>query len=289
MRWILFILCFFTYPVWGDNIDVEESEEQIPSKNASNVHGLVDIVFKNDYITPRGLLVTDTGLTIQVLNNLVLELTKSVFLNFGAWHDIWTAQGNPYVGAWNEFDWFAGISFVFQKLKFQAQFIEFVSPPHNFTPENNAEFIVFYEAWRINPYFKFFYAISGDSTVVVGKPGGTYYFELGMIPTFEFKEVIFTFPTWISFGPESFWNGGKLAIKHSHSNFGVLTSGIHAKVPLRCIAEKFGAWYAGLGFQYYYLINDNLLQAQVFTIGAQSLGSAHRSIGVGSMNIGFEF
>jgi hypothetical protein len=31
------------------------------------VHGFSDLAFKNDYLTPRGLLVTNKGLTIQIL------------------------------------------------------------------------------------------------------------------------------------------------------------------------------------------------------------------------------
>src|SRR3984957_19887177 len=32
------------------------------------VHGFNDLTFKNDYITPRGLLVTNKGFTIQSVN-----------------------------------------------------------------------------------------------------------------------------------------------------------------------------------------------------------------------------
>src|SRR5215472_15755699 len=81
----------------------------------SDVHGFFDISFKNDYITPRGLLVTNTGLTTQVLSGLALDLykDKNGFINKvsfvgGTWNDLWSEQHNPSVGAWNEFDWFIG-------------------------------------------------------------------------------------------------------------------------------------------------------------------------------------
>src|ERR1700694_1819750 len=41
-----------------------------------DVHGFFDISFKNDYITPRGLLVTNTGLTTQILAGMALDLYK---------------------------------------------------------------------------------------------------------------------------------------------------------------------------------------------------------------------
>src|SRR5215470_593739 len=43
----------------------------------SDVHGFFDISFKNDYITPRGLLVTNTGLTTQVLAGLGVDVYKN--------------------------------------------------------------------------------------------------------------------------------------------------------------------------------------------------------------------
>ncbi len=48
-----------------------------------DVHGFVDVSFKNAYITPRGLLVTNTGLTTQVLSGMVLDIykDKSGFIN----------------------------------------------------------------------------------------------------------------------------------------------------------------------------------------------------------------
>jgi hypothetical protein len=59
-----------------------------------DIHGFFDVQFKNDYITPRGLLVTNTGLTTQVLSGLVLDLYKNPngFINKvsfvgGTWND----------------------------------------------------------------------------------------------------------------------------------------------------------------------------------------------------------
>lgn len=275
-------------------------------ESASDVHGIVDFSFKNDYITTRGLLVTDTGLTVQVLTGLSLDLYKndhqpiqSVALNFGIWNDIWTEQNDPTVGAWNELDWFIGISLGIQKnWKLQAQFIEFVSPPGNFRPENNVEFILTYNDtdWNlpltINPYMKLFWAVSGDSTVVVGRHGDTYYFEFGMVPLFKWEgdclPITVAFPTWFSVGPESFWNGSKEGLKGG-GNFGLFSTGLRARIPLKWIPTRIGNWYLEWGGQYYYLINDNLLQAQLFTLQLNSRRSAYRNVGVGFIGLGFEF
>ena len=92
----------------------------------SDVHGFFDISFKNDYITPRGLLVTNTGLTTQVLSGLALDLYKDKggFINsvsvYGyVWNDLWSEQNHNRVGSWNEFDWAVGMTVKFaQNWKF---------------------------------------------------------------------------------------------------------------------------------------------------------------------------
>ena len=48
-----------------------------PPPPGLDIHGFFDVSFKNDYITPRGLLVTNTGLTTQALMGLVFDLYKS--------------------------------------------------------------------------------------------------------------------------------------------------------------------------------------------------------------------
>jgi hypothetical protein len=48
-----------------------------PAPSSLDIHGFFDLTFANDYITPRGLLVTNTGLTTQVLTGLVLDLYKN--------------------------------------------------------------------------------------------------------------------------------------------------------------------------------------------------------------------
>lgn len=301
----LLIFIAFSFYIGAEEPSYEEEEKNQKSK--SDIHGLFDFTFKNDYITPRGLLVSDTGLTMQILAGLSLDVYKNpkgnisrVSVDVGVWNDLWTAQHNPTAGSWNELDWFLGFTIAFKKQwKFQAQFIEFLSPPGNFKPENNAELTLFYDdsEWKLPltlyPYVKLFWAISGDSTVVVGRRGNTYYIELGLTPTVDLSKscfpVVFTFPSWISIGPANFWNGGKLALKHSKSHFGVFSTGFKGSIPLSFIPKTLGNWHLDIGLQYYYLINDNLLQAQLFTLHIPNIRSAKRNIGVGYLNLGFLF
>ena len=38
-----------------------------------DIHGFFDVTFANDYMTPRGVLVTNTGLTTQIVNGLTFR------------------------------------------------------------------------------------------------------------------------------------------------------------------------------------------------------------------------
>jgi hypothetical protein len=286
-----------------------------PPPPALDIHGFADLSFKNDYMTPRGLLVTNTGLTIQHLAGLVFDAYKdragfinNVSFTVGIWNDIWTDGNNPTAGAWKEFDWFVGMNIAFaQNWRFGVQFIQFLSPPGDFKAESNVEFVLAYDdsTWGLpvvfNPYVKFWYAAAGDSNVVVGKRGDTGYVEFGITPTLDLTKqgypVVFMVPTWISVGPEEYWNGG-VGILHcvtcSASNFGVFSTGLTAKVPLNFVPPNYGRWYVTAGGQYYHLINDNLLYAQNFTLGLPFLPGvispgAHRDVGVGFASLGFTF
>jgi hypothetical protein len=273
-----------------------------------DIHGFVDVTFLNDYITPRGLLVTNTGLTTQILSGLSLDLYKDKggFINDisftgGVWNDLWSEQHDHAVGPWNEFDWFVGTNVIFaQNWNFGVQYIDFIPPAADLATsfpatEHNIEFSLSYDdtSWGwlipIHPYAKLFYAISGPSTVVLGDQGGTYDVELGIVPTFDTMKytgmpLVLTAPTWVTVGPSSYWNrnnagtsvcGALSSSPCALSNAGVFTTGLNAKLALDSIVPKrLGSWYVKAGAAYYYIINQALLGAQEFT------GSAGGASGV---------
>jgi hypothetical protein len=86
-----------------------EAPPQQP-RSSSDVHGFFVSRFKNDYITPRGLLVTNTGLTTQVLSGLALDLYKdkgaSSIRSASYGYRVERPHGairHSRVGSWNEF------------------------------------------------------------------------------------------------------------------------------------------------------------------------------------------
>jgi hypothetical protein len=281
-----------------------------------DMHAFFDLSFKNAYITPRGLLVTNTGLTTQVLTGLSADVYKDKFGFINAvsfygyvWNDLWSEQkpSNNKVGSWNEFDWAVGMTVKFaQNWKFGVEYVEFISPPGNFFIERNIEFTLAYDdsSWwgggpfTLNPYVKLFYAVSsGSSTVVVGKAGGTYDVELGIVPTLDMKRYLgipltISAPTWITVGPSDYWNvGGNLCgvALCSNDNVGVFSTGLSGKLALDWVPARYGKWYAKAGFQYYDFLNDNLRFAQQTTLGISNFANTHKDYVVGYGGFGFSF
>jgi hypothetical protein len=299
---------------WGATAFAADMMVKAPPKAPPpelDVHGFFDISFKNDYITPRGLLVTNTGLTTQILGGMAFDLykSKSGFINLVSvygyvWNDVWSKQNHPKVGSWNEFDWAVGTTIKFaQNWKFGVEYVEFLSPPGNFSQERNIEFTLAYDdSWTglpitVNPYVKLFYEASGPSTVVAGKNGDTYDVEIGIVPTMGLQKYIglpvtLSAPTWVTVGPSTYWNkGGNVcgAALCSTDNVGVFSTGLTAKMALgSVIPARLGSWYAKAGFQHYHILNDNLLLAQQTTLGV-TFDQTHKDVTVGFGGVGFSF
>jgi len=126
-------------------------------------------------------------------------------------------------------------------------------------------------------------------------------FFVGMDPTLSLAKwwgvpLTLKAPTYITVGPENFWTGGfgnpvgtfnaatGLTVGN-HGVWGVFTTGLTAIWGLdRWIPTNYGKWYIRGGFQYYNLINDNLVISS-----QESIGSSNRNIWFGFAGIGFSF
>lgn len=261
-----------------------------PAAETPNIHGFVNVPFKTAYITPRGLVVENEGLVIQPIGGLVLPLDETFTLIGGVWNSINTNQDDPEVGSYNEIDPFITLSAKLGDFELSGTYVPFISPAGAFETEHNIEFALKYsDKWfgdlTINPYAKFFWAVSGDSTVVTGRRGDTFDVELGVNPSYTFGKdqqypVTVSVPTFITVGPENFWGGSD----NGDGNFGVFSTGVNVSIPLAFVPGRFGKWHVGAGVSYYYLINDNLVTA------AEIVGTGDdRSRFVGSVEIGLSF
>ena len=258
---------------------------------AQSLHGFADVSYKNDYITPRGLHVTAHGDTVQALEGLVLDFPldqKATFTDFSLSAGTWMDWNPGYDAArnkevFNEFDWFVGVGTkVGKDWKLGAQYVEFISPQQAFKTEKNIELSVAFDDGAylkpisIQPYVKLFYAISGDSTVVLGKHGGTYDVEVGASPNIDLHPynipLIVSAPTWVTFGPSDFWGGG--------GNTGVFSTGVKVTYPLP-LASTAGHWSIYGNYQYYDLINDQLVKSQTILTGKTGRSNNLFVVGLG--------
>jgi hypothetical protein len=255
------------------------------------LHGFGEVSVKNDYVTPRGLVVTTGGATVQVLNGLVLVLPSGIAFHAGTWTDInpgySKADGN--ITAVNEFDFFFGVSGnIAPNLKAGVEYVQFISGQTSvaFKDERNIEFSLKYSdspdaAFSFNPYAKVFWAFSSkSSTVVLGKAGGTFDVEIGAVPTYKAGAVTLSAPTWITVGPKTYWGLGA----NKDGNFGVASTGLKVSTPLSFIKGGAGASVFASA-QYFHLINDNLVTAKAIL----NSGDSKRNHVVFGGGIGFNF
>jgi hypothetical protein len=186
----------------------------------------------------------------------------------------------------NEFDWFISANAkVGKDWKVGAQYVEFISPQKAFITEKNLEFSAAFDdsaylkSFSLQPYAKLFYALNGDSTVVVGKRGGTYDIELGVSPSIDLHPynvpLIVSAPTWVTVGPSSFWGGG--------GSVGVFATGLKASYPLP-LAAGAGPWSLYADYHYYDLINNRLVLAEKLLNGRSDQGI---SLGTVGLSLGF--
>lgn len=258
-----------------------------------SLHGFGDVSVKNDYVTPRGLVVTSDGTTVQVLNGLVAVSPSGFAIHAGTWTDLNPGYGAGNTTAVNEFDFFVGVSGnIAKNLEAGVEYVQFVSgqPSVAFHDERNIEFSLKYhdgdpaKPLSFNPYAKLFWAVDGDSTVVLGKKGDTFDVELGAVPTYSTSDFKLSAPTWITVGPKSYWGDTSNGLAVKGQNFGVFSTGIKGSVPLKFFKGGAGASLY-LQAQYYHLINDNLVISKSLLNSGDSKRD-HVVFG-GGLNFGF--
>jgi hypothetical protein len=232
---------------------------------------------------------------MQLLDGLVVDvpqnpngLVTDVSFVAGTWIDLNPNFHSPNNRAFNEFDWFvAANAKLGKRVTLGAQYVEFLSPQGAFNTEHNLELSAafddsgYFKTVSFHPYAKIFLALSGDSTVVVGRKGGTFDVELGATPSIDLHSygapIILSAPTWVTVGPETFWG-------HGGGNVGVFSTGLKVTYPVQTPPGT-GHWSIYAGYQYYNLINDRLVLAESII----NNGKHDRSLNLFQAGIGFGF
>jgi hypothetical protein len=272
--------------------------------DAPNIHGFSNLTVTTDYATPRGLIVIDKETVLQPIVGLVFPFgdvgpLKDLTFVGGIWNNIAYAQHDPNVGPWNELDDFFSLSFdPIKNLNANFTYVAFNSPDGAFTTEHNSDVYLSYtdtDFWGgnfgLHPYLDIWWAMAGDSTVILGKHGNTFYAQPGLVPTYTFKEipsypVTVKVPMYLSVGPKDYWSTGtaRSGGTWGDGNVGLFNVGVDVGVPLAFIPTKYGYWHADASVTYFDLIDNALLDA-----GTLASGNTRRDLIVGAFTLGFNF
>jgi hypothetical protein len=271
----------------------------------SRVNALVDFEFANEYVTPRGMIVTDEGLTFQPLVLAFVNIYKAEgFLNDvtlipGVWNDFCGSPVSktgptyrtPPTTAWVEIDPIAGVEFGFAKrFKFDMTYTAFnmqvLGIPTSQHLDNKISFddTDYLKKFALHPYFEFWQELDNKATdadlpAFPGKtvnpgakhpsPGSSYYLEVGIDPGYTFEGVgglKLEAPCRVLLPDDRFY--GDLYAKSS--TVGLYEVGLKATLPLKFMPEGYGHWGVHAGVKYLHFVDDNLYNLNAYNAPGKS-------------------
>ncbi len=264
----------------------------------SRVHALVNFEFANEYVTPRGMIVRDQGVTIQpLLLGFVNVYHGDSFINSvtlipGVWNDLGTkslpihnTSAKPTT-PWSEIDPIAGIEIGLAKhftldvtyTAFVEQILDIGTSQHLDTKlsyDDSAS--LGWDGFGFHPYVEFWQELDNKATAAdvpylvdplnkhLGTgPGSSFYFQVGVDPTYTFKNVLgglkLEAPVDVLLPDKNFYG----EYYSSASTVGLFAAGLKGTVPMNFMPQGYGHWSFHAGFKYMYFVDDNLYQMQTF-------------------------
>ena len=272
-------------------------EESAPPK----INLLLATQFADKYVTPRGMIVRDEGLTIQPLLLAFLPLYKSdnFSLTFvgGMWNDFGTARvsknapyGSDPKTRWTEIDPIVGLSAGLGKyFTLDVTYTAFVEQILDIGTSNHLETKLsfkdsdFLGAFALNPYVIFWYELDGKATsaqvpqAVFGpsaksgnnpQPGSSWYFDIGITPSYTFKDfgsLTVSLPCRVLLPNERFYG----EYYGEASTIGLWEVGVKASAPLTFMPKSYGSWSANVGVKFLYFEDDNLANLNTFNASGE--------------------
>ena len=267
----------------------------------SRVNALMNFEFSDKYLTPRGMIVHDDGLTFQQLTLGLFNLYKGdsfindVTLVGGVWNDFSTEGvsehapfgSNPKTH-WVEIDPIAGVSLGIAKgltlsvtyTAFNMEILDIGTSQHL---ETKLAFddSPYLKGFALHPYFLYWQELDEKATaarvpyiVFRGEPGpdSSYYFELGIAPSYTFKNIGLKLEAPIrALFPDSDFYGEYYA---ESSTLGLYEVGLKASIPLKFMPEGYGNWGFHAGFRYMSFEDDNLAGMQEFNAPGEATSDA---------------
>jgi hypothetical protein len=240
------------------------------------VTGLLDLPLSNYYLTPRGVIVEDSGVIAQPVLNLFFNLYESdgpvsnVTGMVGMWNSIHSKQRGPTsstVENWNEMDLLSSLSVTFlQSWTFSAAYEYWVSPSNQFPSASHIELKLSYGDsflkglglgdLSINPYANVFIELTNKTANTNPNDDESHYFEFGMVPRYVFAGYPLTIelPTYITLPGTKYYD-----TRAPFSTVGVVGTGVRVTAPLTFINWRYGRWSVHADFIYKHLFSDGVV------------------------------
>jgi hypothetical protein len=264
------------------------------------IHELVNLEFASEYVTPRGMLVHDQGLTFQPLFLTLVNLYHvDSFLNDvsfagGCWNDFSSAGvsvNGPYGSKpktdWTEVDPIADLTLGFAKnFKLDVTYTAFAEQILNIGISQHLETKLSFDdsaylgAWALHPYFSYWQELQGKATdadlpytlnragaragASHPDPNSSYYFDVGVDPSYTFKNTLgglkLEAPCRVMLPDDRFY-GDYYA---SSSTVGIWEVGLKGTVPMNFMPAGYGHWSFHAGVNFLYFEDDNLVNLNIF-------------------------
>ena len=244
----------------------------IPPESDPWAHILLQLDFSDHYITPRGLNVENEGLVFQPLFLVFWDLyssesnyLKNLSLTTGVWSSIHSEKSGADPGHWNEYDPILGLTFKFAgNWKLDTTVTQFESMVDSYPTSTHFEAKLSFDdskylgKFALNPYVAFWQELDEKATVVfdTATSESTYYFTIGIKPSFKIKSLTFEFPTFINLVDDQFYQ--QFDGSPGGSGLAVFCTGVKVSVPLTFVPKDLGFWTAYAGVKYYHLDNQGL-------------------------------
>lgn len=267
----------------------------------SRVNALVNIEFSDQYLTPRGMIVHNDGLTVQPLVLGFFNLHRGdswlsdVTLVAGVWNDFSTAgvskqapYGSEPKTAWVEIDPIAGLSFGLGKhVKLDVTYTAFNMQVLDIETSQHLEVKLglddspWLKAFALHPYLIFWQELDGKATAAqvpyfvdpLGRnpgepPGSSFYFDFGVAPAYTFEDIGLKLeaPCRILLPDPDFY-GEYYA---DASTLALFEAGLKATMPMKFMPAGYGNWSFHVGFRYMNFVDDNLAGMQEFNAPGQA-------------------
>ena len=245
----------------------------------SRLHALVNLEISDKYLTPRGMIVQDEGLTYQTLMLGLLDVydgkneafLTDITLVGGFWADFATdpiAEHVPSAGSTTtnfiEIDPILGVSFGLGKnFKLDVTYTAFCMQILDIGTSEHLETKLSYNdsdllgAFALHPYVSFWKELDNKATAAAnfGVPS-SYYFEVGVTPGVSIGSLKLEAPLRVLL-PSSDFYGETFA---NSSTVGLYEVGLKASAPFKFMPKGYGFWSGHLGFRYMKFVDKNLRQ-----------------------------